>query len=137
VLVSSVSNAGNSAGQIRPLEDVCLIARAVSWNYTQFNPASGLPQSYTGSIWDFQSNTGSGTTNNPLFIVSGIRQNSGVQITWPGTPGKTYRIYSVSNLNGAFTPLTQILVPAGGGGTMTYSPPTDNPAMFFIVEQVP
>ena len=136
VLVSSVSSAGNSAGETRPLEEVCLTARAVSWNYTQFNPASGLPQSYTGSIWDFQSNSGSGSTNNPLFVVSGIRRNSGIEITWPATPGKTYRIYSVLNLNGMFTPLAQISAPAAGG-PMTYSPPTDSPAMFFIVEQAP
>jgi hypothetical protein len=137
VLVSSVSSAGNPATETRPLEEVCLSAQIQSWNYTQFNPSSGLPQSYVQSIWNFQNNSGSGGTNNPVFVVSGIRRSTGVEITWPVTGGKTYRIYSTVNLKGLFTPLGEVSAPAGSSGTMTNSQPLNSPAMFFIVEQEP
>jgi type VI secretion system secreted protein Hcp len=137
VVVSSVSDSGNAAGEERPFESICLSAQVMSWNYAQFNPANGLPRSYISSLWNFQSHTGSGGTNNPLFVVSGIRRTSGVELTWPAIAGKTYRIYGASQLNGIFTPLAEISAPVGGPGTMTNSQPSNNPSMFFIAEQAP
>lgn len=137
IVVSSVTSVGNPASEARPWEEICLSAQVMSWNYAQFNPVSGLPQSYVESIWNFSTRIGSHNTNDPLFVVSGIRRNSGIELTWPATAGKTYRIYAVTRLNERFTPIAEVSAPVNGGGMITRSVPSEIPAMFFIVEQEP
>lgn len=135
VYISSISQAAAAGSEDRPQEEVCLLAQIVSWNYTQFSSARGLPGNYTGSFWDFQNNSGAGGTNNPVFMATGIRQTGGIELSWQATAGKRYCIYAVTRLDAPFSPLA--VVTATITGPMNNTQPLVGNAMFFIVEELP
>jgi type VI secretion system secreted protein Hcp len=135
VFISSVSQAGGANGENRPQEEVCLLAQVVSWKYTQFSAARGLPRNYINSFWDFQNKTGASGTNNPVFVATGIRQAGGIELRWQATAGKRYCIYAVTRLDAPFSPLA--VVTAATTGPMNNTQPLIGNVMFFIVEELP
>jgi type VI secretion system secreted protein Hcp len=104
-VIGSVEQSGSTGNGPLPDEELCLASPVVSWNYKQFNPRTGLPAEYLGSIWDFSVNQGGGSTNLPVFVATGIRIASGVELDWTAIAGRNYRIYSVPDLSRPFVRL--------------------------------
>jgi len=133
IVLTSVST-GGSDSEI-PSESLSLQAQVFSWNYTQFNPASGLAQTNVNSIWDFVANTGSYGGSAPGFISTGIRKSTGMELHWNATANSRYRIYAVGNLSQAFMPIAQVTTSSNGPASYFVAPVA--PAMFYVVEQLP
>jgi hypothetical protein len=88
-----------------------------------------------GSIWDFAHNLGSYSGSAPVFLSTGIRQTTGVELDWNGAINTKYRIYAVQDLPKPFVPIAQIT--ASGNGPASYFVTPVAPAMFYVVEQLP
>lgn len=132
VVLTGVASSGN--GSDPPEEHITLRAQIFSWNYTQFNPTNGLALTNTSSLWNFAANNGSYSGAAPIFVATGIRNNSGVELTWDAAAGASYRIYAVPNLTQPFQPIATVTnVP----GRATYLIAPAAPAMFYVVEQLP
>jgi len=132
VILTGVSSSGNGAST--PEEQITLHAQVFSWNYTQFNPSNGLALTNTSSLWDFAANTGGYSGGAPIFMTTGIRKDTGVELAWDAAGGASYRIYAVSNLTQPFSP---IAIVTNAAGRTTYYVAPASPAMFYIVEQLP
>jgi len=134
VIVKSISSSGTVTATTDPVEQLSLQSQILCWNYTQFNPAAGLAQTYVKSTWDFDANTGSYSNTTPLFMTTGIRKSTGVELDWNAAAGNRYRIYAVSDLTQPFLPIAEVTnVPGSASYTITPAAP----AMFYIVEQLP
>ena len=131
VVLTSVSIAGS--GDTISDEIISLRAEVFSWNYTQFNAASGLARTNMSSSWDFTANTGQSTGSAPGFITTGIRKTTGVELGWNAAANATYRIYAVQRLTQPFLPIAQINTTNSGPATYLVTPVA--PAMFYVVEQ--
>lgn len=135
IVISNINVIGQAGGESRPQEVIYLEAQIISWNYVQSGATSGLPVDYFASQWDFAHRTGTNNVNAPVFMMSGIRQVGGAQLSWQATAGKRYCIYAVTQLGQPFTPMT--VVTAATTGIMTSLQPIIGQAMFFIVEELP
>jgi type VI secretion system secreted protein Hcp len=133
ILISSNQVSGNFENENRPNETVCMTARVVSWNYAEINPSSGLPAGYITNTLDFSRKTGYGGTAIPIFVVTGIHRNNGVELNWPAVAGKRYHIYAVTRLDAPFAFLTDVVAEADGELTREISPVGS--AMFYVVEE--
>jgi len=110
-------------------------AQVFSWNYTQFDPTGGLARTNVSSIWDFVHNIGSSSGSAPVFLSTGIRQTTGVELDWNGASNSKYRIYAVQDLSQPFVPIAQITTASNGPASYFVTPAA--PAMFYVVEQLP
>jgi type VI secretion system secreted protein Hcp len=133
ILISSNQVSGISENENRPNETVCQTAKIVSWTYAEINPSSGLPAGYVTNTFDFLRKTGSAGTANPIFVVTGIHRNNGVELNWPAIAGKRYHIYAVTRLDAPFAFLTDVVAETDGELTREISPVGS--AMFFVVEE--
>jgi type VI protein secretion system component Hcp len=134
IFVTQVSAAGQTGGGDRPQEIIGLEAQITAWRYTEFNAGNGLPN-YLGSQWDFSRNTGTGGSQPPALLMSGIRLANGVQLNWQATANKRYGIYAVTQLGQPFTLVA--VVTAAATGAMTSTQPLNGNTMFFIVQELP
>ena len=78
--------------------------------------------------------TGRSSVRGPLFMLTGIRKTSDVELSWSATAGKHYRIYAVSRLDAPFTPIREVA--AATTGLLTQDMPADSPTLFFIMEEL-
>ena len=134
ILITQVNTVGYAGADDRPREVIGLAAQITAWRYTQSNPGNGLPN-YISSQWDFSRNTGTGGSQSPAFLMSGIRLSGGVQLNWQATAGKRYGIYAVTQLGQPFTLVA--IVTADATGAMTNTQPMNGNAVFFIVQELP
>ena len=132
ILISSYSL--SSGGDV-PHESLSLAPLVISWNFTSYRSASGLPRGYRFNYWDLAKATGNSGTNAPTFVSSGIRSATGVELSWTAVAGRRYRIFAVTDLTKPFVALTEITATANG--TKTYNITPSGPAMFYTVEEVP
>lgn len=132
VVLSSDQIGGDST--TIPIETLSLNAQVFSWNYTQFNPTNGLAATNLGSLWDFTNNVGTYTVSGPVFVSTGIRKTTGVELNWNAAAGAQYRIYAAPSL---MQPFVQVAVVTPAPGPTTYTLTTAAPAMFYVVEQLP
>ena len=132
VIVAGVSP--SSTTNSAPIEQLNLQAQILSWNYTQFNPASGLARTNISSIWDFSAINGGSSGSAPVFMTTGIRKTTGVELDWNAAANIKYRIYAVPDLTQPFLP---IAVVTNAPGQAVYNITPAGPAMFYVVEQLP
>jgi hypothetical protein len=110
-----------------------LQARFISWKYTRFNPASGLVLTNVGSLWNLSTDSFSSTGGSPVFMNTGVRTTTGVELDWNATADTSYRIYAANSLTQPFLPIAVVTnVP----GPASYFVNTDSPSMFYIIEQI-
>jgi type VI secretion system secreted protein Hcp len=133
VIVTSVATASTGTGGTGPVEQFSLQSQIISWNYTRFNPASGLALTNVSALWNFDSETGGATNDTPVFMTTGIRKTTGVELDWNATANGEYRIYAVPDLTRPFLPIA-VVTDAPGPATYVITPAA--PAMFYVVEQV-
>jgi len=132
VTVTSVSTSGG--GRATPTESLSLQAQIISWKYTRFNPSTGLVLTNVGSLWNLGADSFSSAGGSPVFMNTGIRTTTGVELDWNATANTTYRIYAANSLTQPFLP---IAVATNTPGPASYFVNTDSPSMFYIIEQIP
>lgn len=132
ILVSSYSLAG--VGDV-PSESISLAPLIVSWNYTLYRTTNGLTKTYAFNAWDLSKNTGAIGTNSPVFVSTGIRKTTGIELRWAATTGRLYRIFAVPALTQPFLPVAQLTATVTGVTNYNFTPAA--PAMFYTVEEVP
>ena len=137
VVVKRVEHTGAILGPHgRPVDRVILGCSAISWTYIRITLPSSLPREYFTSYWDLVQNSGGAFARGAVFKVTGIQKQPGqVVLSWLPDPGKTYRIFSSSQIDGAFSPLAEVTPP--GLMMATYAAPIVGGAMFFTVEEKP
>jgi len=136
ILITSVSQ--SSGGEL-PQEIICLAPESLSWNYTKFRTNNGPSAAFFSGNWNIPMNTGSHSTNNPVFMSTGIRSAGGsILLQWVSTAGRDYRIYAVPSLTKSFQfqLLTQLTAVSTGKTNYTVGS-SSAPAMFYVVEEVP
>ena len=137
VVVKAVEQASTALGPHgRSTERVILGYASISWTYTRVSLPSGLPLEHRTSYWDLLQNAGGAFAQAAVFKVTGIQKQAGqVVLSWLPEGGKSYRIFSSPQLEGAFSLLAEV-TPTGDTVT-TYTAPIVGSAMFFAVEEKP
>jgi type VI secretion system secreted protein Hcp len=137
VLVTAASVMSDpSASDARPTESLSLNFTKIEWTYTMARPATRLPLELRSASWNSATGIGTGSTNEAMFTVTGIRENAGnVLLNWQGVAGRTYDIYACPSLDGPFS--FQYQVVATTNGPMSHTAPLQPGAMFFAVEERP
>jgi type VI secretion system secreted protein Hcp len=134
VLITSFGNSGDAAD--RPTESLSLNYEKITWTYTTRRPVSRLPDELLTTTADLPDGPAVGVTNAATFTVTGIHKNSGeVELEWRGMAGRTYDIYAVPTLGGAFSWRGQTTAIADG--PLTHTEPILPGTMFFVVEERP
>jgi type VI secretion system secreted protein Hcp len=134
VLITSIENSGGTAD--RPMESLSLNYEKITWTYTTRRPGSRLPEELLSTTANLPDGPAVGATNAATFAVTGIHKNSGVvELEWQGTADRTYDIYAVPNLGGAFSWRGQTT--ATTDGPLTRTEPILPGTMFFVVEERP
>jgi len=130
-----ITRVNQSSGGESPQEVLCLYPRSYSWNYTKFQTTNGLPATFFSGNWNIPNQTGGYSTNNPVFMNTGIRSAGGIILQWVSTAGRDYRIYAVPSLTKPFNLVTQFTAVSTGNTNYTFG--SSAPAMFYVVEEVP
>jgi type VI secretion system secreted protein Hcp len=134
VLITSFGNSGSAAD--RPTESLSLNYEKITWTYTTRRPGSRLPEELLSTTASLPDGPAVGATNAATFTVTGISKNSGeVQLKWQGKAERTYDIYAVPTLGGAFSWRGQTTATADG--PLTHTEPILPGTMFFVVEERP
>ena len=135
VVVKSVEQTATILGSHgRPVERILLAYDRISWTYTRVAPSSSLPLEYLTSSWDLVLNRGGSLAQSAVFKVTAIQKQPGqVVLSWLPEGVKSYRIFSSSQIYGAFSLLAE--VPATGDQVATYTAPLVGSALFFTVEE--
>jgi len=108
----------------------------ISWSYTELRGQTLLPLSYHTSYWDLLRRFGSSASQDALFSVSSMQKSgSEALLRWPGRSGRTYQIYSGSQVTGPYAPWT--LITSSYDGDVAVAVPLRDGARFFVVEERP
>lgn len=132
ILISSYSQ---STGGGVPTETFSLAPLVVSWNYVQYDGASGLPAGYAYDIWNYTNGSASFGSNRPPIVTTGIRLNEGVKLNWSAVSGHQYGIYAVSDLQRPFVLIATVTATVTGTDSYQFTPTA--PAMFYTVQEIP